>query len=99
MSRTAQRGRPLRARHRSRLPLPFGQTTGDAPRPLAETVDAFERALIADALRCHGSPAPPRPWPWLKTTLYDKIRKYGLRAIDPPWPGSGQDESAVAHGI
>ena len=58
---------------------PFGQATGDAPRPLAETVDAFERALIADALRRHGSLArAAEALAVAKTTLHDKIRKYGL---------------------
>jgi two-component system C4-dicarboxylate transport response regulator DctD len=50
------------------------------PRPLSATVEAFERALIADALRRHGgslartAEALGSP----KTTLHDKIRKYGL---------------------
>ncbi|MFG0785679.1 sigma-54-dependent transcriptional regulator [Delftia tsuruhatensis] len=64
---------------------PFGQPAGTtaqdtAPRPLSATVEAFERALIADALRRHGgslartAEALGSP----KTTLHDKIRKYGL---------------------
>jgi len=58
---------------------PFGQSAGDAPRPLAETVDAFERALIADALRRYGSLArTAEALAIAKTTLHDKIRKYGL---------------------
>jgi two-component system C4-dicarboxylate transport response regulator DctD len=47
---------------------------------LAQTVEAFERALIADALRRHGGSlarsAEALAVP--KTTLHDKIRKYGL---------------------
>ncbi|MBL8428224.1 MAG: sigma-54-dependent Fis family transcriptional regulator [Dechloromonas sp.] len=58
---------------------PFGQPAGDAPRPLAETVDAFERALIADALRRYGSLArTAEALAIAKTTLHDKIRKHGL---------------------
>ncbi|MBS1140920.1 MAG: two component, sigma54 specific, transcriptional regulator, Fis family [Proteobacteria bacterium] len=59
---------------------PFGQPAGDAPRPLGETVEAFERALIADALRRHGSLArTAEALAIAKTTLHDKIRKYGLQ--------------------
>ena len=58
---------------------PFGLPAGDAPRPLAETVEAFERALIADALRRYGSLArTAEALTIAKTTLHDKIRKYGL---------------------
>ena len=58
---------------------PFGQPAGDAPRPLAETVEAFERALIADALRRYGSLArTAEALAIAKTTLHDKIRKYEL---------------------
>lgn len=62
---------------------PFGEATGDAAgntaRPLAETVEAFERALIADALRRHGSLArTAEALAIAKTTLHDKVRKYGL---------------------
>ena len=58
---------------------PFGQPAGDRPCPLAETVDAFERALIADALRRHGSLArTAEALSIAKTTLHDKIRKHGL---------------------
>jgi two-component system C4-dicarboxylate transport response regulator DctD len=60
---------------------PSGMPSQDAgPRPLSATVEAFERALIADALRRHGgslartAEALGSP----KTTLHDKIRKYGL---------------------
>jgi DNA-binding NtrC family response regulator len=62
---------------------PFGQPATDRPTPLAETVEAFERALIADALRRHGSlavrgaAAPPKPWSWPRrryTTRSSKIR-------------------------
>ncbi|TAH44094.1 MAG: sigma-54-dependent Fis family transcriptional regulator [Betaproteobacteria bacterium] len=58
---------------------PFGQPVGDRPCPLAETVEAFERALIADALRRHGSLArTAEALSIAKTTLHDKIRKHGL---------------------
>ncbi|WP_150426996.1 sigma-54 dependent transcriptional regulator [Dechloromonas sp. CZR5] len=60
---------------------PFGQPAGEAPRPLAETVEAFERALIADALRRYGSLArTAEALTIAKTTLHDKIRKYGLHS-------------------
>jgi two-component system C4-dicarboxylate transport response regulator DctD len=49
---------------------------------LAETVEAFERSLIAEALRRNGNSlartAEELQVP--KTTLHDKIRKYGLFA-------------------
>ncbi|MEO8406947.1 MAG: sigma-54 dependent transcriptional regulator [Oxalobacteraceae bacterium] len=58
---------------------PFSQSQADGPTPLAETVEAFERALIADALRRHGSLArTAEALVVAKTTLHDKIRKYGL---------------------
>ncbi|MBI2276738.1 MAG: sigma-54-dependent Fis family transcriptional regulator [Dechloromonas sp.] len=58
---------------------PFGQPAPDGPTPLADTVEAFERALIADALRRHGSLArTAEALAVAKTTLHDKIRKYGL---------------------
>jgi DNA-binding NtrC family response regulator len=59
---------------------PFGDAIEEGPRPLAETVEAFERALIADALRrTHGSLARSAEALCIaKTTLHDKIRKYGL---------------------
>ncbi|MBN8440312.1 MAG: sigma-54-dependent Fis family transcriptional regulator [Thauera sp.] len=58
---------------------PFGQPAVDRPCPLAETVEAFERALIADALRRHGSLArTAEALSIAKTTLHDKVRKYGL---------------------
>ncbi|MBK1682639.1 sigma-54-dependent transcriptional regulator [Rhodoferax fermentans] len=62
---------------------PFGNEADDRVRPLAETVNAFERALIADALRRHhGSLARSAEALGLaKTTLHDKIRKYGLSEI------------------
>ncbi|MRT18935.1 sigma-54-dependent Fis family transcriptional regulator [Comamonas sp. CAH-2] len=59
---------------------PFGEAATAAPRPLAATVEAFERALIAEALRRHdGSLArTAQALATAKTTLHDKIRKYGL---------------------
>ena len=59
---------------------PFGLTAPDVAQPLTETVEAFERALIADALRRHGSLArTAEALSIAKTTLHDKIRKYGLQ--------------------
>ena len=64
---------------------PFAGAAGDAgdaaqPQALAATVDAFERTLIAEALRQQGGSlartAEALRVP--KTTLHDKIRKYGL---------------------
>ena len=62
---------------------PFGNEIADGPRSLAETVEAFERALIAEALRQnHGSLARSAEALGVpKTTLHDKIRKYGLSDI------------------
>lgn len=58
---------------------PFGLPHDNAPRPLSETVEAFERALIVDALRRHGTLARTADaLAVAKTTLHDKIRKYGL---------------------
>lgn len=58
---------------------PFGQPQSDGPTPLAETVEAFERALIDNALRRHGSLArTAEALVVAKTTLHDKIKKYGL---------------------
>jgi two-component system C4-dicarboxylate transport response regulator DctD len=59
---------------------PFGEERGDQPRPLHETVEAFERALIVDALqRTQGSLARSAEHLCIpKTTLHDKIKKYGL---------------------
>ncbi len=60
---------------------PFGQPAADGPTPLAATVEAFERALIADALRRYGSLArTAEALTIAKTTLHDKIRKYGLHS-------------------
>lgn len=58
---------------------PFGQSQTDGPTPLAETVEAFERALIVDALHRHGSLGrTAEALVMAKTTLHDKIKKYGL---------------------
>ena len=58
---------------------PFGQALAEGPTPLAATVEAFERALIGDALRRHGSLArTAEALVVAKTTLHDKIKKYGL---------------------
>lgn len=58
---------------------PFGQSQANGTTPLAETVEAFERALIVDALHRHGSLArSAEALGVAKTTLHDKIKKYGL---------------------
>ena|ERR1035437_7123288 len=59
---------------------PFGDEIDNRPCPLSETVEAFERALIADALhRHHGSLTRSAETLGIaKTTLHDKIKKYGL---------------------
>ncbi|WP_300434383.1 sigma-54 dependent transcriptional regulator [Zoogloea sp.] len=60
----------------------LGTATGEAaPASLAESVESFERSLIAAELRRHGGSlarsAEALRIP--KTTLHDKIRKYGLQ--------------------
>jgi len=59
---------------------PFGTPAAAAPRPLAETVETFERSLIAEALRHNGNSLArtAEELQVAKTTLHDKIRKYGL---------------------
>jgi len=59
---------------------PFAVSTPAGPRPLAETVEAFERALIADALARNGGSLArtAEALGAAKTTLHDKIRKYRL---------------------
>lgn len=59
---------------------PFGGATDTAPRPLARTVEAFERALIAEALSRNSNSLARVSEELLvpKATLHDKIRKYGL---------------------
>ncbi|MBV8680794.1 MAG: sigma-54-dependent Fis family transcriptional regulator [Aquitalea sp.] len=48
--------------------------------PLAETVEAFERALIAEEFRRHGFnlSRTSEALKVAKTTLFDKLKKYGL---------------------
>ncbi len=59
---------------------PFREESSAHSRPLAESVEAFERALIADALRNHDGSLmrSAEALCIAKTTLHDKIRKYGL---------------------
>ena len=60
---------------------PFAGAEGPAPaQALASTVEAFERALIAEALRRHGGSLArsAEALGVAKTTLHDKIRKHGL---------------------
>jgi DNA-binding NtrC family response regulator len=59
---------------------PFAAEMPTGPRPLAETVTDFERALIADALARNGGSLAraAEALGVAKTTLHDKIRKYRL---------------------
>lgn len=56
-------------------------TTEPALLPLASAVEQFERALIADALRRHAGnlTRASEALAIAKTTLFDKVRKYGLQ--------------------
>jgi DNA-binding NtrC family response regulator len=60
--------------------LPCALIDGSAARPLAETMEAFERTLIAEALRRNGRSLArtAEELKMAKTTLFDKIRKHGL---------------------
>lgn len=60
--------------------LPFGEPAASPARALAETVEAFERSLIAEALRRNGGSLArtSEELKVAKTTLHDKLRKYGL---------------------
>jgi len=62
---------------------PFGNEIDSRIRPLAEAVEAFERALISEALRQHhGSLVRSAEALGIaKTTLHDKIKKYGLTEV------------------
>ena len=58
---------------------PFGAADQDAPQSLAGAVDAFEKSLIADALRRYGSLAKgAEVLQVAKSTLHDKMKKHGL---------------------
>ena len=59
---------------------PFAAAAPAAPLALAESVESFERALIADALGRHGGSLSrtAEALGVAKTTLHDKIRKYRL---------------------
>jgi len=60
---------------------PGYDTPPPAALPLAQAVEQFERALIADALRRHDGSLSraSEALGVAKTTLFDKIRKYGLQ--------------------
>jgi two-component system response regulator AauR len=66
------------------LGLPVFRKTGAAPDShtprLAEAVDAFEKSLIRDTLERHGGNLSQASVALgiAKTTLFDKVRKYGL---------------------
>ncbi|MBB5884699.1 sigma-54-dependent Fis family transcriptional regulator [Xanthomonas sp. LMG 8992] len=57
-----------------------GQGATDHPLPLSQAVEAYERSLIREELRCqHGNISRAADALQIaKTTLFDKIRKYGL---------------------
>ena len=59
---------------------PFGAAPDERPLPLAQAVEAFERALISDALQRNGGSLTrsAEALGVAKTTLHDKIRKYAL---------------------
>ncbi|HYC43373.1 MAG TPA: sigma-54 dependent transcriptional regulator [Noviherbaspirillum sp.] len=59
---------------------PFAMGAASGPQPLAESVAAFERALISDALARNGGSLArtAEALGVAKTTLHDKIRKYQL---------------------
>ncbi len=59
---------------------PFGSPEPPGAHPLAQTVEAFERSLIAEALRRNGQSLAraAEELQVAKTTLHDKIRKYAL---------------------
>jgi DNA-binding NtrC family response regulator len=61
-----------------RTPLTHGAPS--APLPLAEAVEAFERALIAEELRRQSGnlSRASEALKVAKTTLFDKVKKYGL---------------------
>ena len=60
--------------------LPVDARDGAAGRPMAETMEAFERSLISEALRRNGKSLArtAEDLKMAKTTLFDKIRKHGL---------------------
>ena len=66
------------------LGLPVFRKTGAAPDShtprLAEAVEAFEKSLIRDTLERHGGNLSQASVALgiAKTTLFDKVRKYGL---------------------
>ena len=58
---------------------PFDEPVSDMASSLSAAVEEFERALILDALRKHGSLARTAEFLAIpKTTLHDKIRKYEI---------------------
>ncbi|WP_042884345.1 sigma-54-dependent transcriptional regulator [Cupriavidus necator] len=58
-------------------------TTAPEALPLAQAVEQFERALIADAMRRHDGnlSRASEALGVAKTTLFDKVRKYGLQGL------------------
>ncbi len=59
---------------------PFGEEIQEQSRSLPDAVEAFERALIAEAMQRHPASLSrcAEALGIAKTTLHDKIRKYGL---------------------
>ena len=71
--------RNVAERHVLGIGAPLGPS-GAPPVPLADAVEAFERSLIAEELRRHHGNIvhTAKALNTAKSTLFDKIRKYGL---------------------
>ncbi len=67
-------------------PLSGRPTLEERSLPLPQLIEQFERSIIADALRQHGGhlTRAAEALGIAKTTLHDKIRRYGL-ATDAPY--------------
>jgi two-component system response regulator AauR len=72
--------RNVAERHVLGIDTTLGTSAPADPVPLAEAVDAFERTLIAEELKRQGGNAlkTAKALGVAKSTLFDKIRKYGL---------------------
>jgi len=67
-------------RHVLGIDIPLGAASADGGTSLSEAVEAFERSLIADALRRQSGNGlkTAKQLNIAKSTLFDKMRKYGL---------------------
>jgi two-component system C4-dicarboxylate transport response regulator DctD len=76
--------RNLAERHVLGIPIAIGSTLDGGPVPLTEAVEVFERTLIRDELvRQNGNLLKTAKMLGVpKSTLFDKIRKYGLEGIE-----------------